>query len=244
MELAEFNPLPIEAEVDGQLFELRPFDLQAMVWAESYFSDAQIGGLNILKQRLENPEVWQEYAEAVVDTVFYLLADEDEIPSLCVFKGLINKSEDGPARSIAKLYFSLSQNLVNSFPVEETPEPAPDGKEPVEHKGEKPEPPPPPNDWAEIYTIVAGHVGCTIKEFYRYTYRQINAILTEIHELKLHEIRLKTVIENRRIQVPQTIKKPARDFNPWQPDEEDFFRSENEKLIKSLQEKANTVDGG
>ena len=125
MDLADLYPLPVIARLDDYIvFELRPFDLRAIVWAESFFSQTAKGGLNIMNEVLSNSDNFQPYAATVADISFYLANDLDEsgIFSACEFKSKINKADDGPNKALARLHVALEQVFFNSFPQPEPEE--------------------------------------------------------------------------------------------------------------------------
>jgi hypothetical protein len=239
MDLTEFNPLPVVAELDGNVFELRLFDLRAVTWAERYFSDTDSGGLEVLQgilnSPLDNQDDWNQYTNAIAQIVFYLNMDEDLLPpSVCLFKNQINKSSEGGSLAIAKLYTAVEKVLKLSFP-------DPPGETTETGSGEEKENAEPgepvQTNWSRVYVQVSrGLKGLSIDDFYKMTMRQVKSILESIAIETRSELQNQAIlhgIENYQIVSPKVNGEKKAD--PWTDEDKTVFAMENEKLIAELQ---------
>lgn len=180
MNLVDLNPGPVYTSVGDTIFKLRLFDLNAGVWAESFFSESDRGGLNAMYQIINDPNNWRVFSSSIADIAFYL-ADDLEIKTPEEFKEKINVSN--PSQAIAVLSKSISKVLEKSFPQGEKNAIA--GGEvfnkAVQNEEQK------PTNWAKIYADFYRFGGMTIDQFYSMTMRQIDAIYSQIDEGRTRE---------------------------------------------------------
>ena len=247
MNIVEFNPRPVIAELDSTfLLEFGPFDLNCVVWAESYFNPPeQLGGLEIMGRNLENYENWKVYAGTVIEVAHRIQVDPDNPPTVCAFTALINKvpeKEGGPAGAIARLSVAINQVLKNSFPDQPAESNNPDIPENLKSKNDLPPEEQKSTNWARVYVQVARELGISIDQFYSMTMRQVESILTEIAEVKhadlLNDMKLHGF--NGKASKPQ-ISKPKE---IWSDEEKADFKKMNENLISELAAKKPQMENG
>ena len=180
MDLVDLNPGAIYTSVGETVFKLRLFDLKAVVWAESFFSESDRGGLNAMHYVLGNPDNWKVFSSSVADIAFYL-AHDLEAKTPAEFKELINGSN--PSQAIAILQKSISEVLKKSFPQGEKTEIT--GGD-IFNKATQSEEKKPVN-WAKIYADFYRFGGMAIDQFYSMTMTQIDAIYSQIDEGRTRE---------------------------------------------------------
>ena len=180
MDLVDLNPGAINTRVGETVFKLRLFDLRAVVWAESFFSEADRGGLNAMHYILGNPDKWNVFSSSVADIAFYL-SEDLEAKNPAEFKELINASN--PSQAIAILQKSISEVLKKSFPQGEKA--ALTGGD-IFNKATQSEEKKPVN-WAKIYADFYRFGGATFDQFYSMTMLQIDAVYSQIDEGRTRE---------------------------------------------------------
>lgn len=229
MDLVNLNPNPVLTRVGDLIFKLRLFDLNAVVWAESFFSESDRGGLNAMYYILNNFENWKVFASSVADIAFYL-AEDLEIKTPEKFKEAINASN--PSQSIAFLSKSISEVLEKSFP---------QGNKTVISGGEifnkaTQNEEQKPTDWAKVYADFYRFGGMTLEQFYSLTMRQIDAIYIRIDEgmtrEKVELMQFDCSIHGVKKQ--NWPKMPQRKVETKEVDEDEIKRrqEEHEKLFK------------
>lgn len=180
MDLIDLNPGAVLTRVGEVIFKLRLFDLNAVVWAESFFSESDRGGLNAMHYILGDHDNWRVFSSTVADIAFYLAEDLD-VKTPAEFKTLINGPN--PSQAIAILHKSISEVLKKSFP---------QGKKDVisggeifnkatQSEGEQ------STDWGKVYSDFYRFGGMTIDQFYCMTMFQIDEIYSKIDEGKKGE---------------------------------------------------------
>lgn len=232
MDLVDLNPGPVLTKVGDLIFKLRLFDLRAVVWAESFFSESDRGGLNAMYYILNNPEKWRVFSSTVADVAFYL-AENMEIKTPEGFKEKINESKnpDKISKNIAHLHQSIFEVLKKSFPNQKKISLS--GGE-IFQKTAKQEDQKPTN-WARVYADFYRLGGISIDQFYSLTMRQIDAIHSNIDEGRTRE-----KIENMQFQcsihkMPKNSwpKMPQRRTETVEIDQDEIKRrqAEHDKLF-------------
>ena len=180
MDLVDLNPGPVLTRVGETVFKLRLFDLKAVVWAESFFSESDRGGLNAMHYVLNNPDNWNVFSSSVTDIAFYL-AEDLEPKTQEEFRKLINASN--PSQAIAILQKSISEVLKKSFPQGEKT--AISGGEifnkTIQNEGKQ------STDWSKVYADFYRFGGMTVDQFYSMTMTQIDSIYSQIDESRTRE---------------------------------------------------------
>jgi hypothetical protein len=223
MDLIDLNPGPVLTRVGDLIFKLRLFDLRAVVWAESFFSESDRGGLNAMYYILNNPEKWNVFSSTVADVAFYL-AEDLAIKTPEEFKKKINVSN--PPQAIAILNQSITEVLEKSFP--KGNKTAITGgelfKKAVQNEEQK------KTDWANVYAEFYRAGGISIDRFYSLTMLQIDAIYRRIDEGRTRE-----KIENMQFQCSiHGIKKqnwpkmPQRKIETKEIDQDEIKRRQEE----------------
>ena len=180
MDLVDLNPGAINTSVGGTVFKLRLFDLKAVVWAESFFSESDRGGLNAMYYILGDPDKWNVFSSSVMDIAFYL-SEDSEIKTRGELRDKINTSN--PSQAIAILQKSISEVLKKSFPQGEKTEITGGDifKKATQSEEKK------PVNWARVYADFYRFGGMTIDQFYSMTMLQIDAINSQIDDGRTRE---------------------------------------------------------
>lgn len=189
MDLTELNPPPVVARFDGHAFELRMFDLRAIVWATNRFAKDGKNGLDMMSTYLNSHDSFNIFSGVVSEIIWYLMSDTDREDifqdSSCYFKRLISETPEkdgGAERVIAVFYNAIQKVFANSFPDQPEPVKTPERTSP-KHQ-EKPA----PECWAKIFVEVSNYIKCNLNEFYAYTIRQIDVFRTQINALKAENL--------------------------------------------------------
>ena len=122
MKLEELKPPAAKVIIDQIAYDLEPFSLDVQVWAATNFNTAPpgkpINGLLNLERYLNfERQDWPVFSNTVCDVVYYLLKDQDQFQSPCVFKSIISKAKDGGSKAIARLFMGLTDCIEKSRPI-------------------------------------------------------------------------------------------------------------------------------
>jgi len=180
MDLVGLNPCHVLTSVGDLAFRLRYFDLRAVVWAESFFSNEDRGELNVMYYVLDHPEEWDKFAPTVANIAFYL-SEGLEIKTFEEFAEKINASNASRATAILKK--AIDEVLERSFPVckKDVVTGGEIFNKSVQNKDQK------STDWANIYADFYRFGGMTLDQFYSLTMLQVDAIYTQIVESQTRE---------------------------------------------------------
>ena len=222
MDLVDLYSGSVFTRVGDLIFKLRLFDLHAVVWAESFFSESDKGGLNVMYHVLGDIDNWRVFSSSVADIAFYL-AEDLEIKTPEEFKEKINESN--PTESIAYLSESIKKVLKKSFP--KNKKTVIDGGEIFKNATKNEEQK--PTDWAKIYADFYRFGGMTIDQFYSLTMAQVDEIYKEIDFGRTKE-------KIELMQFHCSIKGVKKENWPKMPKKQDPEKEINEDEIKRRQE--------
>lgn len=235
MNLTELNPPPVIARFDGHALELRNFDLEAMVWASQYFQKDGKDGLDMMNHYLNDYKNFKVFSDVVTEIIFYLMSDDDREDifqdSSCYFKRMISETlekDGGSSRTIAIFFDALQKVFSNSLIQTEKKE-QPNIPESIRPEREEPE----PEDWAKVFVVVAGAIGCTMDEFYSFTIQQIDAIRTQINIAKFDDFKVQASIKGIKLQ-NNFNSMPQKVVDKWSDDDISTFEKLQEAELKGL----------